>query len=287
MKKKTSPGSQLSVWTRLSDPQKGLAATTKFSGILPVFLVAHQDDETIGGSAIMSRLGGSVVYLTDGAPRDQSFWPEVAISGSRADYARMRREEAVEALDLAGISPENILSLSGVDQEASMEMATLAERFASLLRQIRPDVVITHPYEGGHPDHDAAALVARLATQLLARKGGPQLEVLEMTSYHLFDGQCLTGRFLPGNFPELVIHLSPEELIAKQKMVLSYHSQRLVLDGFRLDPERLRPAPHYDFTRAPHPGKLWYECLGWPMTGERWRELAAAALAHFGDEACA
>jgi hypothetical protein len=37
----------------------------------------------------------------------------------------------------------------------------------------------------------------------------------------------------------------------------------------------VRPAPLYDFTKPPHAGKLWYESLGWSMTGRRWRELAA------------
>jgi hypothetical protein len=36
-------------------------------------------------------------------------------------------------------------------------------------------------------------------------------------------------------------------------------------------------APRYDFTRPPHRGQLYYETLGWPMTGERFRQLAREA----------
>ena len=32
-----------------------------------------------------------------------------------------------------------------------------------------------------------------------------------------------------------------------------------------------------DFTRAPHEGELLYERWGFPITGERWRSLAAVA----------
>jgi hypothetical protein len=42
-------------------------------------------------------------------------------------------------------------------------------------------------------------------------------------------------------------------------------------------PERFRPLVRYDFSRPPHRGSLYYEQLGWRMTGERWRELARAA----------
>jgi hypothetical protein len=51
-----------------------------------------------------------------------------------------------------------------------------------------------------------------------------------------------------------------------------------VLGSFGTDCERFRDAPQYDFLLPPHPGKLWYECLCWPMTGEKWRELAQSAL---------
>jgi hypothetical protein len=40
----------------------------------------------------------------------------------------------------------------------------------------------------------------------------------------------------------------------------------------------LRAAPSYDFSQPPHAGQLWYECLGWRMTGTKWRELAAEFL---------
>jgi hypothetical protein len=73
--------------------------------------------------------------------------------------------------------------------------------------------------------------------------------------------------------------LSPSDRDRKARMMESYVSQRLVLENFSIDCEPLRLAPDYDFSQPPHPGKLWYECMGWPMTGARWRELATASLA--------
>lgn len=144
--------------------------------------------------------------------------------------------------------------------------------------KIKPDILITHPYEGGHPDHDSAALIARLATASMEPEQRPLL--VEMTSYHVRNSQCVNGVFLnPQLEQELCIDLSPTERERKLSMFAAYASQKLVLSSFGVDCECFRNAPHYDFSRPPHEGKLWYECMGWEMTGEHWRALAAQCMA--------
>ena len=46
---------------------------------------------------------------------------------------------------------------------------------------------------------------------------------------------------------------------------------------FSADIEQFRLAPHYDFTKLPNGGKLYYETRRWGMTGARWVELAGRA----------
>jgi LmbE family N-acetylglucosaminyl deacetylase len=248
-------------------------------------LAAHPDDETIGASQLISRFPlSAVAFLTDGAPRDTRFWSAGANS-SREAYAEIRRNEAFRALGYADVSRQSVFWLGGVDQEAAFEMMRLAERFAKLMGDLRPDIVVTHAYEGGHPDHDSAAVVARTAASLLDNKNPPAL--LEMTSYHARDGHCVTGEFLDsGSSPELCFELSSDDRDRKRKMMDAHASQRLVLESFAIDRERLRPAPEYNFIEAPHEGKLWYECMSWPMTGARWRELATTALAGVQEHSC-
>jgi hypothetical protein len=69
-------------------------------------------------------------------------------------------------------------------------------------------------------------------------------------------------------------------------MMEAYSSQRLVLENFPIEQERLRLASNYDFSQPPHEGRLWYECMGWAMTGERWRKLVMAAMAEFQEPSC-
>ena len=248
-------------------------------------LAAHPDDESIGASIVLARFPQTrVIFLTDGAPRDLRLWPP-NMASTREDYAATRRHEAREALGHAGATPAQLYWLGGIDQESIVDALSLAERLAQLLEQLRPDLLITHPYEGGHPDHDCAALVARLALQKLpAEFNAPTL--CEMTSYHARDGQCITGEFLNSDpASEIVLDLTDADRERKRRMMSEYKSQRLVLKGFPIVAERLRIAPTCDFTDPPHEGELWYENMGW-TTGDRWRRLAARACARMQECSC-
>jgi LmbE family N-acetylglucosaminyl deacetylase len=248
-------------------------------------LAAHPDDETIGASALLARFPATrIIYLTDGAPHDTKLWPpDMRIS--REEYAAIRQQEAVTVLAHAGIAGGQIFWLGGVDQESIFETHSLASRLAEFLREFPLDLLITHPYEGGHPDHDCAALVAKIAVAVLSTEA-PLMA--EMTSYHAHNGGCVTGEFLNAETSsEITFPLSDDGRERKRKMMDEYRSQRLVLENFPVVSERLRLAPAYDFSQPPHEGKLWYECMAWEMTGARWRELAAQAFARFTECSCA
>jgi LmbE family N-acetylglucosaminyl deacetylase len=250
---------------------------------LPVcllFLFAHPDDESIAASMLLSYSEKPrLVYLTDGAPRDRRLWSPEA-TGLRAEYASLRHQEAVDAVQFTGIGEGAITWLGAVDQEAIDVCDSLTARTAELILRHRPDAVVTHAYEGGHPDHDAAALVACLALQAAAEQG-VHCELLEVPLYHGQNGHFVPGRFLEpsqaddAHREEVALPLRPQDLERKRQMLSRHRSQRRVLESFPLTCERVRPAPLYDFTKPPHAGKLWYESLGWSMTGRRWRELAA------------
>lgn len=241
-------------------------------------LAAHPDDETIGaGGQISTWKDVQFVHVTDGAPPDRSD-AELAGCRTREEYASLRRRELERALALAGVTSEQFLFLHFVDQEVSFRLSELAEKLQELFLELSPDAVLTHPYEGGHPDHDATAFAAHAACRELARRGqAPPL--FEMTSYHNRAGIMETGEFLPcAGGLVLTRELASPKRRKKEAMLACFSSQRRVLQNFRLEAERFRPAPNYDFGQPPHPGKLFYEMFDWGITGQQWRMLAREAL---------
>jgi LmbE family N-acetylglucosaminyl deacetylase len=248
----------------------------------PVTLVvaAHPNDEAIGAAGRIAKLSPAcwVVHVTDGAPADRRFFPASAEKLTRAAYARARREEALRSLALAGVDAPRVTCFGLRDQESAFDLVPAVERLVATLTELRPQIVLTHAYEGGHPDHDTAAFVVHAAAALALARDSEPPAVVEMTSYHDQGGRTVRGEFLPPASREMVIELSEEERKCKRAMLAAYAMQREVLAPFRAEVERFRLAPAYDFGAPPHDGRLHYERFGFGVAGAMWRAFARAAV---------
>lgn len=241
-----------------------------YSGLDPrhaaraLIVAAHPDDEIIGLGAALRSMGElMIVHVTDGAPVDLL---DASAKGfdSRPAYARTRRNELISALEFAELKPE-LHCLGIVDQHASFELPRITEELNRIIDSYAPEVVWTHPYEGGHPDHDACAFCVREAAGAA--------NIAEFTSYHAGPNGIVTGEFLPSTHAVITHQLSAEEHDLKSRMFRCFETQREMLSQFGLDVERYRWAPQYDFTAPPHEGRLYYENYPWGVTGARFREL--------------
>ena len=243
--------------------------------------------------ARLERLAGSrLVTVTDGAPADGADALHHGFASLDA-YRAARRAELAAALAHAGISLEAIsfpVPAPGVpvpDQTAALHLPALTRAVAQAFQEFAPEAVLTHPYEGGHPDHDACAFAVGTAVRWLrreslsgSRQGSPV--ILEAPFYHAAaDGSMETGTFLAADpsADTLVRELTPEERANKRARLACFRSQAETLAQFATDRELFRPAPAYDFTQPPHPGQLFYEHFPWGMRGGRFRTLAAEAVA--------
>ncbi len=230
-----------------------------------LFVFAHPDDETVALGARLGRFrSATLVTVTDGAPRNEDDSRAHGFA-SLDEYRRARREELQGALRLAEFDGE-ALCFDIPDQEASHHLVEISRRLRELLRRMRPEVVFTHPYEGGHPDHDACAFAVH-------RAGAPT--IVEAAFYHAGPQGIETGRFLVP--PWFTYQLSDSEADAKRALFACFPSQRETLSNFDPRSESFRIAPEYDFHRPPHPGRVFYESFNWGMTAERFCELARKA----------
>lgn len=266
-------------------PEAGSLLALLADGETPVepavlVVAAHPDDEVIGLGAQLARFRDiTLLHATDGAPRDGH---DVAMHGfaDAASYAAARRRELVAALALAGITADRALTCDIPDQQATLQLAELTREVAARISALRPAALITHAYEGGHPDHDATAFAVHAALRLA---DGPQPALLEMAGYHAGPQGMETGCFLPvAEDMATYLAIPPKARARKQRMIACFATQQRVLAEFPIDVEMLRPAPRYDFTRPPHPGRLHYENYPWGMTGEAFRGMAAEASQALG-----
>jgi LmbE family N-acetylglucosaminyl deacetylase len=238
-------------------------------------VAAHPDDEVIGlGYCLFSLRPVKIVHLTDGAPydmRDALAWG----FSSREEYARARHAELEQVCSLLRLAPDTLSGMWFPDQTLSWHLKDAAELLVNCFREIDPAVVITHAYEGGHPDHDAAAFAVRAALRLMNSASVH----LEFASYNRIGGVHRWLTYLPQPAGECcAIPISEEGRIRKQMLLNCFQTQQRTLQGIPLDWEYLRVAPAYRFTQPPHPGKLNYEYYPWGLTGVQFCRLASDAL---------
>ena len=258
---------------RLEARENGLGETL-------LIVAAHPDDEVIGVGGQLARLTGvRLLHVTDGAPRNL-LDAKAAGFDDWQGYAAARRQELLAAFRLAGIAATQADELGIPDQSASFRLVELAETLAEKFRALCPEIVLSHPYEGGHPDHDATAFAVRAACALVKRRGGVAPALIEMTSYRMRGGRRAMSEFLHRPGIEITtVMLGERERAFKRRLIACFSTQHRVLADFPIDLERFRPAPTYDFTRPPHGGGLYYEQFDWGVDGARWRALAGQALA--------
>jgi N-acetyl-1-D-myo-inositol-2-amino-2-deoxy-alpha-D-glucopyranoside deacetylase len=152
-----------------------------------LFLVhAHPDDEAIatGGVMLRAHRDGHRVVLVTCTRGEEGEIHTLDEAEVRPRLGEVRAEELRRGGEVLGVSRQEFLGyrdsgMAGLptnDHPESFHRAPLdeaAERLAVLLREERPEAVVTYTPDGtyGHPDHIKASRTTTAALQLLAAEG--------------------------------------------------------------------------------------------------------------------
>jgi N-acetyl-1-D-myo-inositol-2-amino-2-deoxy-alpha-D-glucopyranoside deacetylase len=152
-----------------------------------LFLVhAHPDDEAIATGGVMMRAhaDGHRVVLVTCTRGEEGEIHNMDEAATRPRLAGVRTAELQRASELLGVDRQEFLGYrdsgmagtSANDNPRSFHLAPLheaAERLAVLLREERPEVVVTYTSDGtyGHPDHIKAHHTTIAALDVLQQEG--------------------------------------------------------------------------------------------------------------------
>src|ERR1700686_5264854 len=147
---------------------------------------AHPDDEAIstGGAMLKARADGHRVVLVTATRGEVGEIHNMDEAATRPRLGEVRTAELEHAARILGVNRGGFLGYrdSGMvgtadnENPKSFHQAPLAEaagRLAAILRDEKPEVVVTYAEDGtyGHPDHIKAHYVTNAALDLLEKEG--------------------------------------------------------------------------------------------------------------------
>jgi N-acetylglucosamine malate deacetylase 2 len=242
-----------------------------------VVIVAHQDDETIGIASRLCKFRNmTLIYTTDGAPRNLERAKALGFE-SAEDYSKARFAELRRALSILNVKPACLVTFKYPDGETVYNLPSLIDR---VQREISgAAAVLTHAYEGGHPDHDACALATQIACDRIVSGPGHVPLHLEFAEYFCHNGKLVANGFLPNatDYPSAV-RLSWSELRRKRRAMSAFVTQSFILSEFPPKCEAYRNSPRYDFNLPPPSGEWYYNQHHWSLTGDRWLDQVRDVL---------
>ncbi|GHF01419.1 mycothiol S-conjugate amidase [Amycolatopsis deserti] len=190
---------------------------------------AHPDDESSKGAATLARYaaeGAEVLVVTcTGGERGDVLNPRLDTPEIRADLPAIRRREMARAREILGVRQQflgfrdsGLTDDPPVDSFARQPLETAVRRLVEVIREFRPDVLVTYDETGGypHPDHIRTHEVAVAAFDAVA--GTPwqiaKLYYLATLSRQWFQAMhdALTARGLDSAMGEVLAELPDTEI---------------------------------------------------------------------------
>ena len=229
-------------------------------GLRLLCVVAHPDDECFGfgGALALAADAGVetfVLCLTDGQAATNR-----GDSGSPEELGRMRREEFAASCEVLGVSRHELLDYQDGQLEF-VDFSQAAGRLVTIVREYKPQVVITFGNDGGlntHADHTMVSVLTCAAFHWAAsEKRFPEAGPVHRADklYLLTTSFFMEGRPAPLPAPWTVALDIRDVLARKQDAFAAHTSQRPLMEKTKAMFEEFGHTEYYLLMAAKEPGQ--------------------------------
>lgn len=186
---------------------------TVFYGIILV-LVPHMDDEILGcGGTIAQLINKELIYFVFASDGSKSPYSK---KSANSELNKIRVNESKSALSLLGIPEKNIIFLNLPDYQLKNYFDTLADKLAKIIKELKPDIILTPFRYDRHPDH----IVLRNSTlkaYILANSTALIFEYFVYTKVQLLKHKDIRKYI----YPDLLIRINTSNVITIKRRALS------------------------------------------------------------------
>ena len=130
----------------------------------------------------------------------------------------IREDEGRKVAGLLGVPQEHLFFHLGTDGHVCTEFCDLRERFAEMMANVRPDVVVCGAFEQGHVDHDTTNVLVNLTFDG---------EVLEVPFYHTYITRLQKMNVFSDPAGQSILPLTSKETELKRQVAKQYKSQNI------------------------------------------------------------
>lgn len=173
-----------------------------------MFVVAHPDDEVLGGGAFIHR----TIRRGD----------RVSVVILNADYEKTRKEmfnDIEKSHEILGVTDRSLFSFKNMDFY-NANHREMVETIEAEIESFRPDVIITHSDKDLHNDHRITSICAQQA----ARLGQRHFSGYKVKALYFMEVQSSTEWSAYPFKPDTYARIDKQDLNAKMKALSVYQN---------------------------------------------------------------
>ena len=199
-----------------------------------MYVLAHPDDETFGPGGTIALYASRGVRVTAIIATSGQAGRAAGLAATPEELGLVREEEAREAARCLGISDIHFFRYMDGELDQADE-TEVEEKVVRLIRQERPDVVVTFGPEGAGNEHRDHKAISRIAERAVTSAGDPasfpehtesELSPHVVKKFYYMSGRETTWREMSVPFMPITTEIDISEFIDRKIEAFKLHSSQ-------------------------------------------------------------